>query len=111
MDGSIAAGTEKGPNETNLPKISDSSSNEEPTAPREVVREVAASLGSLAKVLPYEEFAAIVHHIARLRWRCGGGPASSNSPKTRNFAAGMSLPLLPLGTATGLTEGSQSDTK
>ena len=41
-------------------------------APRELVREVAASLQSLAKVLPYPEYAAIVHRIADLRWRCAG---------------------------------------
>ena len=40
------------------------------TAQRELVREVAASLKSLAKVLPYAEYAAIVHRIAELRWRC-----------------------------------------
>ena len=40
------------------------------TAPREIVREVAASLKSLSKILPYGEYAAIVHRIAQLRWRC-----------------------------------------
>ena len=40
------------------------------TAQRELVREVAASLKSLAKVLPYAEYADIVHRIAELRWRC-----------------------------------------
>ena len=45
----------------------------DPIAPRELVREVAASLKSLAKVLPYPEYAAIVHQIAHLRWRCENG--------------------------------------
>jgi len=48
-------------------------------APRELVREVAASLKSLAKVLPYPEYAAIVRTIADLRWRCASnGPASAS---------------------------------
>ena len=42
----------------------------ESTAPRELVQEVAASLKSLSKILPYAEYAAIVHRIAQLRWRC-----------------------------------------
>jgi hypothetical protein len=47
-------------------------------APRELVREVASNMKSLAKVLPYAEYAAIVHRIADLRWRCGAGaPAVS----------------------------------
>jgi hypothetical protein len=39
-------------------------------APREIVREVATSLKSLSKILPYAEYADIVHRIAQLRWRC-----------------------------------------
>lgn len=39
-------------------------------APRELVQEVAASLKSLAKVVPYPEYAAIVHRIAELKYRC-----------------------------------------
>ncbi|HEY2853376.1 MAG TPA: hypothetical protein VGJ18_11050 [Gemmatimonadaceae bacterium] len=38
--------------------------------PRELLREVAASLRSLSKVVPYEEYAIIVHRIARVRWQC-----------------------------------------
>ena len=38
--------------------------------PRELLREVAASLRSLSKVVPYEEYALIVHRIARVRWQC-----------------------------------------
>ena len=48
-------------------------------APREMVREVAASLKSLAKVLPYPEYAEIVHRIADLRWRCASSVAGSAS--------------------------------
>ena len=42
----------------------------EPSPPPEIVREVAAQLKSLPKVVPYEEYAWIVHSLARLRWRC-----------------------------------------
>jgi len=38
--------------------------------PRDLLREVAASLRSLVKVLPYEDYALIVHRIARVRWQC-----------------------------------------
>ena len=38
--------------------------------PPKLLREVAASLRSLAKVLPYEDYALIVHRIARVRWQC-----------------------------------------
>ena len=38
--------------------------------PRHLLREVASSLRSLAKVLPYEDYALIVHRIARVRWQC-----------------------------------------
>lgn len=38
--------------------------------PRELLREVASSLRSLSKVMPYEEYAVIVHRIARVRWQC-----------------------------------------
>jgi hypothetical protein len=38
--------------------------------PRDLVREVAASLESLARLLSYDEYAFIVHRIASLRWRC-----------------------------------------
>lgn len=48
-------------------------------APRELVREVAASMKSLAKVLPYAEYAAIVHRIADLRWRCASSGSVSAS--------------------------------
>ena len=48
-------------------------------APRELVQEVAASLKSLAKILPYAEYAAIVHRIAQLRWRCSGALAAGAS--------------------------------
>ena len=46
------------------------STDSDPAAPPALVREVAASLKSLAKVLPYPEYAEIVHRIADLRWRC-----------------------------------------
>ena len=51
-------------------------------APRDVVQEVAASLKSLAKVLPYSEYASIVHRIAQLRWRCAVG-MNGNAPRAR----------------------------
>jgi hypothetical protein len=74
MSGSIAAAdSDSGPHDANPPRISESTGDQEPAAPRELVREVADSLRSLAKVLPYGEYAAIVHHVARLRWRCGAG--------------------------------------
>ena len=38
--------------------------------PTDIVREVAAGLKSLAKVLPYEEYASVVYQIARVRWHC-----------------------------------------
>jgi hypothetical protein len=38
--------------------------------PRELLRDVASNLKSLAKILPYAEYAAIVQRIAELRWRC-----------------------------------------
>ena len=38
--------------------------------PTAVVREVAAGLKSLAKILPYEEYASVVYRIARVRWHC-----------------------------------------
>ena len=38
--------------------------------PQELVRQVAASLKSLARALPYDEYATIVYRIARVRWRC-----------------------------------------
>jgi hypothetical protein len=59
-------------------------------APRELVREVAASMKSLAKVLPYAEYAAIVHRIADLRWRC-----ASNVPASASYDAQVDLPELP----------------
>jgi hypothetical protein len=47
--------------------------------PRELLRDVAANLTSLATILPYPEFAAIVHRIAEVRWRCAVGVESSPS--------------------------------
>ena len=38
--------------------------------PSALVREVASGLKSLSKVLPYEEYASVVHRIARVRWQC-----------------------------------------
>ena len=38
--------------------------------PRDLLREVAARTKSLSRVLPYPEYAAIVHRIARLKRRC-----------------------------------------
>jgi hypothetical protein len=53
--------------------------------PREFVREVAGNLRSLAKVLPYAEYAAIVHRIAHLRWRCTcSAQASELSDRTES---------------------------
>jgi hypothetical protein len=47
--------------------------------PRELVRDVASNLKSLARILPYAEYAAIVHRIAQVRWRCEGTIESSAS--------------------------------
>ena len=41
-----------------------------PHAPPEVVREVASQLKSLSTIMPYEEYASIVHRVARLKWQC-----------------------------------------
>ena len=41
-----------------------------PELPREILRDVASNLKSLARILPYTEYAAIVHRIAEVRWRC-----------------------------------------
>lgn len=38
--------------------------------PREILREVASNLKSLARILPYTEYAEIVRRIAEVRWRC-----------------------------------------
>ena len=40
------------------------------STPPEILRDVAACLKSLAKVLPYDEYVAILHQIARVKWRC-----------------------------------------
>lgn len=81
MDVSLSAADSKTePNDMNPPKISEFAPPQELIAPRELVREVAASLKSLAKVLPYAEYAAIVHHIARLRWRCRAEQRRGLSP-------------------------------
>ena len=60
---------------------------------RELVRDVAANLKSLASVLPYPEYRAIVHRIAQLRWRCAlaveSSAATSSHPDMPN-AAGKS---------------------
>jgi hypothetical protein len=37
---------------------------------RELIRDVASNLKALARVLPYAEYAAIVHRIAEVRMRC-----------------------------------------
>ena len=58
------------------------------SAPRDVVREVAASLKSLAKVMPYAEYAAIVHRIADLRWRCETALPNGDSDLLRARRAG-----------------------
>lgn len=71
-------------NESNASSASVTAGREEPIAPPEVVREVAASLTSLAKVLTYAEYEAIVHRIARLRWRCGAGLTTKNSYDMRS---------------------------
>lgn len=41
--------------------------------PREILREVASNLKSLARILPYAEYASIVRRIAEVRWRCERG--------------------------------------
>jgi hypothetical protein len=46
-----------------------------PPAPPEVVREVASQLKSLSTIMPYEEYASIVHRVARLKWQCVEGSA------------------------------------
>jgi hypothetical protein len=38
--------------------------------PMAIVRDVASGLKSLAKVLPYDEYAGVVYRIARVRWQC-----------------------------------------
>ena len=40
------------------------------STPPEILRDVAACLKSLAKVLPYDEYVAVLHQIARVKWRC-----------------------------------------
>lgn len=45
-------------------------SQENSELPREILREVASNLKSLARILPYAEYAAIVRRIAEVRWRC-----------------------------------------
>lgn len=44
--------------------------------PAELIREVATGLKTLSKVLSYEEYAAIVHRVAWLKWRCVHAPAA-----------------------------------
>lgn len=58
---------------------SDTAPDVDAMAPRELVQEVAASLKSLAKILPYAEYAAIVHRIAQLRWRCSSAVGAGGS--------------------------------
>lgn len=70
MDASVAAGFGESQREDNAP---DSTGRGDLHVPRDIVQDVAASLRSLAKVLPYSEYASIVHRIAHLRWRCGVG--------------------------------------
>ena len=38
--------------------------------PTALVQDVASGLKSLAKVLPYDEYASVVYRIARVRWHC-----------------------------------------
>ena len=45
-------------------------STAESPVPPALVREVASQLKSLPNVMTYEEYAAIVHRIAGLKWRC-----------------------------------------
>lgn len=40
------------------------------SVPTAVVREVASGLKSLARVMPYEDYAKVVYRIARVRWHC-----------------------------------------
>lgn len=81
-DSSISLGAE--PNDSAI-------SLEGEEVPRDLLRDVAAQMKSLSRVLPYPEYAAIVQRIARLKWRCMLGDAPrSNIPrpewtaKTRN---------------------------
>ena len=48
--------------------------------PRALVNQVAASLKSLARVMPYEEYAPLVHRIAELKWRCSRSKGDEVSP-------------------------------
>ena len=58
------------PDRARQPQDYDRDSDFEAEPPRNLLREVAASLRSLAKVLPYEDYALIVHRIARVRLQC-----------------------------------------
>jgi hypothetical protein len=52
--------------------------------PRELLQYVASNLKSLARVLPYPEYAAIVRRIAEVRWRCELATASSAAASSRS---------------------------
>ena len=52
--------------------------------PTELLRDIATQLKSLAKVLPYDDYAAIVHRIARVRWRCEPHSARRVAASSRN---------------------------
>ena len=55
--------------------------------PTELLRDIATRLKSLAKVLPYDDYAAIVHRIARVRWRCEQSERSDVSGATQSSAS------------------------
>ena len=55
--------------------------------PPELLREVAARLKSLARVMPYDDYAAIVYRIARLRRRCEHGYDSSGPCVTQSSSS------------------------
>jgi hypothetical protein len=48
--------------------------------PVALVRRVAAELKALSKVVPYDEYASIVHRIARLKWQCEQAASSLAYP-------------------------------
>ena len=58
--------------------------------PRELLREVAAQTKSLSRALPYPEYAAIVRHIAGVKWRYHRGTRREANPIT--YAANAEQP-------------------
>jgi hypothetical protein len=52
------------------------------SVPIALVREVASELKSLAKVMPYEEYARVVYRIARVRQHCQRAASDSSRRPT-----------------------------